>query len=99
MTHLPTGAGPRALTQIQPQFRTIDGLSIRYAESEPRETHALFVEPVAGKSHSERHDERLAPRAMSEFILRTTKWSDDREVKVAVTLWETDRCRATIRSP
>jgi hypothetical protein len=45
MTPPPTGAGPRALTQIQPQFRTIDGLSIRYAESEPRETHALLLSP------------------------------------------------------
>src|SRR6478752_3276285 len=30
---------------IQPQFRTIDGLSIRYAESEPRDDHALLLSP------------------------------------------------------
>ena len=30
---------------IQPQFRTIDGLSIRYAESEPRDNHALLLSP------------------------------------------------------
>jgi pimeloyl-ACP methyl ester carboxylesterase len=30
---------------IQPQVRTIDGLSIRYAESEPREDHALLLSP------------------------------------------------------
>ena len=28
---------------IQTQFRTIDGLSIRYAESEPRNDHALLL--------------------------------------------------------
>jgi pimeloyl-ACP methyl ester carboxylesterase len=30
---------------IQPQFRTIDGLAIRYAESERREDHALLLSP------------------------------------------------------
>jgi pimeloyl-ACP methyl ester carboxylesterase len=30
---------------IQPQVRTIDGLSIRYAESEPRDAHALLLSP------------------------------------------------------
>ena len=30
---------------IQPQVRTIDGLSIRYAESEPRPDHALLLNP------------------------------------------------------
>jgi pimeloyl-ACP methyl ester carboxylesterase len=30
---------------IRPQFRTIDGLSIRYAESEPRDDHALLLSP------------------------------------------------------
>jgi pimeloyl-ACP methyl ester carboxylesterase len=30
---------------IQPQIRTIDGLSIRYAESEPRKDHALLLSP------------------------------------------------------
>jgi hypothetical protein len=30
---------------IQPQIRSIDGLSIRYAESEPREDHALLLSP------------------------------------------------------
>ena len=30
---------------IQPQFRTIDGLSIRYAESEDRADHALLLCP------------------------------------------------------
>jgi pimeloyl-ACP methyl ester carboxylesterase len=33
------------ITGIQPQWRTIDGLSIRYAESEPRDTHALLLSP------------------------------------------------------
>ncbi len=34
------------LTQaIQPRVRTIDGLSIRYAESEPRDHHALLLSP------------------------------------------------------
>lgn len=33
------------LAGIQPQWRTIDGLSIRYAESEPRDTHALLLSP------------------------------------------------------
>jgi pimeloyl-ACP methyl ester carboxylesterase len=30
---------------IQPQFRTIDGLSVRFAESEPRDDHALLLSP------------------------------------------------------
>jgi pimeloyl-ACP methyl ester carboxylesterase len=30
---------------IQPKFRTIDGLSIRYAESEDRDHHALLLSP------------------------------------------------------
>ena len=30
---------------IHPQFRTIDGLSIRYAESDPRDDHALLLSP------------------------------------------------------
>ena len=30
---------------IQPQFRTIDGLSIRFAESEDRDDHALLLGP------------------------------------------------------
>ena len=30
---------------IHPQVRTIDGLSIRFAESEPREHHALLLCP------------------------------------------------------
>ena len=30
---------------IQPQVRTIEGLSIRYAESEPRDDHALLLSP------------------------------------------------------
>ena len=30
---------------IQPQVRTIDGLAIRYAESEPRDDHALLFSP------------------------------------------------------
>jgi hypothetical protein len=30
---------------IRPQVRTIDGLSIRYAESEPRDDHPLLLSP------------------------------------------------------
>ncbi len=30
---------------IRPKTRTIDGLSIRYAESEPRDDHALLFSP------------------------------------------------------
>jgi hypothetical protein len=30
---------------IQTQFRTIDGLSIRFAESEDRDRHALLLNP------------------------------------------------------
>jgi pimeloyl-ACP methyl ester carboxylesterase len=32
-------------TPIETQFRTIDGLSIRFAESEPRDEHALLLSP------------------------------------------------------
>jgi len=31
-----------ARTSIEPQFRAIDGLEIRFAESAPREEHALL---------------------------------------------------------
>jgi pimeloyl-ACP methyl ester carboxylesterase len=33
------------IQSIEPQLRTIDGLSIRYAESEPRDSHALLLSP------------------------------------------------------
>jgi pimeloyl-ACP methyl ester carboxylesterase len=37
---------PATLSQgIRPQVRTIDGLAIRYAESEPRADHALLLSP------------------------------------------------------
>src|SRR4029453_14553661 len=40
------GPMPTTLSQsIHPQVRTIDGLSIRYAESEPRDDHALLLSP------------------------------------------------------
>jgi hypothetical protein len=32
---------------IRTQVRTIDGLSIRYAESDPRDYRALLLSPVA----------------------------------------------------
>jgi hypothetical protein len=32
-------------TGMQPQFRTIDGLSIRFAESEDRDDHTLLLSP------------------------------------------------------
>lgn len=32
-------------TSIEPQFRTIDGLKIRFAESEQRDEHALLLSP------------------------------------------------------
>jgi pimeloyl-ACP methyl ester carboxylesterase len=35
----------RSNTSIQTQFRTIDGLSIRFAESEDRDDHALLLNP------------------------------------------------------
>jgi pimeloyl-ACP methyl ester carboxylesterase len=41
-SHLVTLASNQA---IQPQFRTIDGLSIRYAESEDRADQALLLGP------------------------------------------------------
>ena len=32
-------------TSIEPQFRTIDGLKIRFAESEQGDEHALLLSP------------------------------------------------------
>lgn len=32
-------------TPIEPRFRTIDGLTVRFAESEPRDQHALLLSP------------------------------------------------------
>jgi pimeloyl-ACP methyl ester carboxylesterase len=37
---------------IQPRFRTIDGLSIRYAESEARDDHALLLSPWPESLHA-----------------------------------------------
>ena len=37
---------------IQPQFRTIDGLSIRFAESEERDDHALLLSPWPESLHA-----------------------------------------------
>jgi len=39
-------------TSIEPQFRTIDGLKIRFAESGPRETHALLLAPWPESIHA-----------------------------------------------
>jgi pimeloyl-ACP methyl ester carboxylesterase len=36
---------PPVKSDIRTQFRTIDGLEIRFAESEPRENHALLLSP------------------------------------------------------
>ena len=79
----------------KPTFRTIDGLSIRFVESEPRSSDALLLSPwpesvfayepvwsrlaetthlvavdLPGFGRSERRDRLMAPRAMSEFIVR-----------------------------
>ena len=85
---------------IQMQFRVIDGLSVRYAESDDRASDdgasdALLLSPwpesllafermwprlaadahlvaidLPGFGHSERSDALLAPRAMSDFVVR-----------------------------
>jgi len=39
-------------TSIEPQFRTIDGLQIRFAESEPRDDHALLLAPWPESIHA-----------------------------------------------
>src|ERR1700736_1312202 len=36
---------PKSGTLIEPQFRTIDGLNIRFAESDDRADHALLLAP------------------------------------------------------
>ena len=36
---------PSPSTSIQPRFRSIDGLSVRFAESEDRDDHALLLSP------------------------------------------------------
>ena len=50
---------------IQPQIRSIDGLSIRYAESELREYHALS--PVVPPVNAEDLHERL-PKSKLDLI-------------------------------
>jgi len=48
-------------TSIEPQFRTIDGLRIRFAESEQREDHALLLSPWPESIHAfDQMWERLA---------------------------------------
>jgi pimeloyl-ACP methyl ester carboxylesterase len=39
-------------TSIEPQFRTIDGLKIRFAESEHRDDHALLLSPWPESLHA-----------------------------------------------
>jgi pimeloyl-ACP methyl ester carboxylesterase len=39
-------------TSIEPQFRTIDGLKIRFAESEQRDEHALLLSPWPESVHA-----------------------------------------------
>jgi pimeloyl-ACP methyl ester carboxylesterase len=39
-------------TSIEPQFRTIDGLKIRFAESEQRDDHALLLSPWPETIHA-----------------------------------------------
>jgi pimeloyl-ACP methyl ester carboxylesterase len=39
-------------TSIKPQFRTIDGLKIRFAESEERDDHALLLSPWPESVHA-----------------------------------------------
>jgi pimeloyl-ACP methyl ester carboxylesterase len=39
-------------TEIRPQFRTIDGLKIRYAESEAHDEHALLLSPWPESVHA-----------------------------------------------
>jgi pimeloyl-ACP methyl ester carboxylesterase len=39
-------------TSIEPQFRTIDGLKIRFAESEQRDDHALLLSPWPESIHA-----------------------------------------------
>jgi pimeloyl-ACP methyl ester carboxylesterase len=39
-------------TSIEPQFRTIDGLRIRFAESEQRDDHALLLSPWPESVHA-----------------------------------------------
>src|SRR6185295_1990909 len=49
---------------IHPQFRTIDGLSIRFAESEPHADHALLLSPWPESLYAfEPNWSRLAVRA------------------------------------
>jgi pimeloyl-ACP methyl ester carboxylesterase len=82
-------------TPIEMQFRVIDGLTVRFAQSEERDDQALLLSPwpesllafepmwarlaehaqlvaidLPGFGHSERRDELLSPRAMSEFVIR-----------------------------
>src|SRR6267143_1036885 len=66
-------------TPIETRFLTIDGLTIRFAESEDRDDHALLLSPwpesllafdLPGFGHSERREALLSPRAMGEFVLR-----------------------------
>jgi pimeloyl-ACP methyl ester carboxylesterase len=39
-------------TSIEPQFRTIDGLKIRFAESEQGDDHALLLSPWPESLHA-----------------------------------------------
>jgi pimeloyl-ACP methyl ester carboxylesterase len=86
---------PSPSTSIRTRFRSIDGLSVRFAESEDRDDHALLLSPwpesllafeqiwtrlaarthlvaidLPGFGHSQRRDDLLSPRAMSEFVIR-----------------------------
>ena len=66
----------QAITAIEPQSRTVDGVRIRYADSRSsQEPTVLLTSPwpesiYAFAPTSERRDDLLSPRAMGEFLGR-----------------------------
>jgi hypothetical protein len=56
---------------IHPQTRTIDGVSIRFAEREPREEHALLTSPWPESLYAY---EAMWSRLADEYAALVTAW-------------------------
>jgi len=66
VTHVRRSTSPN--TSIQPQFRTIDGLKIRFAEGEQGDEHALSKLDLIDAGHFTWED---APEEYAEIV---TSW-------------------------
>jgi pimeloyl-ACP methyl ester carboxylesterase len=62
-------------TSFEMQFRVIDGLMIRYAQSEDHSDHALLLSPWPGQIIADAHDTTVPP-ADAEFLHKRLPYSN-----------------------